>query len=181
MGEFGVMTREGRLGVLAVAGLGAFVLFMIVVGSLGGTRPEVDPLTVEEALAGGSPADQWGSDELYVTGWYAELDGDCSGDSGGADESVAWLQRDCPLRVVLPVQPGTDVTQEDLLRSGLRLAAPLGNVFPSRAEPGGPNLRGQQLVFVGAFADARSSDCVPERVDRCRNTFVVTDYDELVR
>ena len=175
------MTREGRLGGLAVVGLGAFVLFMIVVGSLGGTRPEVDPLSVEEALAGGSPAEQWGSDELYVSGWYAELDGDCAGDTGGADAFVAWLQRDCPLRVILPFQPEADVTQEELLRSGLRLAGPLGNVFPSRAEPGGPNLRGQQLVFVGAFADERSSACVPERVARCRNTFVVTDYDQLVR
>ncbi|CAN5195481.1 hypothetical protein BH23CHL9_BH23CHL9_10580 [soil metagenome] len=175
------MTREARLGMLALVGLGAFVLFMIVIGSLGGTRPEVAPLNVEEALAGGSPAERWGSDELYVTGWYAELDGDCTGDSGGADASIAWLQRDCPLRVILPAQPEVDVTQEELLRSGLRLAAPLGNVFPSRAEPGGPNLRGQQLVFVGAFADARSSACVPERFERCRNTFVVTDYDELVR
>lgn len=181
MGGPCVVTREARLGVLAVAGLGAFVLFMIVVGSLGGTRPEVDPLTVDEALAGGSPAEAWGSEELYVAGWYAELDGDCAGDSGGADASVAWLQRDCPLRVILPMQPAVDVTQEELLRDGLRLAAPLGNVFPSRAEASGPNLRGQQLVFVGAFADARSASCVPDRVTQCRNTLVVTDYDELVR
>lgn len=175
------MTREARLGVLAVVGLGAFVLFMVVIGSLGGTRPQVDPLSVDEALAGGEPAERWERDELYVSGWYAELDGDCSGDAGGADASVAWLQRDCPLRVILPFQPEVDVTQEELLRDGLRLAAPLGNVFPSRAQPGGPNLRGQQLVFVGAFADARSVACVPERVARCRNTLVVTDYDELVR
>ena len=39
--------REVRLGVLAVAALGALVFFLLVVGSLGGTRPEVDPLTVE--------------------------------------------------------------------------------------------------------------------------------------
>lgn len=175
------MTREVRLGLLAVVGLGAFVLFMLVVGSLGGTRPEVDPLTVEEVLAGGSPADQWGSEELHVAGWYAELDADCSGDSGGADASVAWLQRDCPLRVLLPEQPAPDVTQEELLRDGLRLAAPQGRPFPSRAEPGGPNLRGQQLVFVGRFADPTATSCVPERAQRCEDTFVVTDYDEYVR
>lgn len=175
------MNRETRLGILAVVGLGAFVFFMVVVGSLGGTRPDVDPLSVEEALAGGDPVGRWGSEELYVSGWYAELDADCEGDAGGADPSVAWLQRDCPLRVLMPEQPSLDVTQEELLREGLRLAAPLGNVFPSRADPSGPNLRGQQLVFVGSFDDPAAADCVPERVERCRATFVPTDYDELVR
>lgn len=175
------MTREVRLGVLAVAALGAFVFLLIVVGSLGGTRPEVDPLTVEEALADGSPAEEWGSRELHVTGWYAELDADCVGDDGGADASVAWLQRDCPLRVLLPAQPAESVTQEELLRDGMRLAAIEGRAFPSRAVPTGPNLRGQQLVFIGHFADPTSASCVPERQERCRNTLVVSDYEELVR
>jgi hypothetical protein len=172
------MTREARLGVLAVIGLGAFVALMLFLGALGAPRPEVDPLSVEEALAG---ADRWGSQELHVTGWYAELDADCEGDAGGVDADVAWLQRDCPLRVLLPEQPATDVTQEELERDGLRLAAPLGNAFPSRAEPGGANLRGQQLVFAGHFADPVAASCVPERADRCRNSLVVNDYDELVR
>ena len=175
------MTRELRLGVLAVVALGIAIAALIVVGSLGPTRPEVDPHTVDEALASGDPVARWGRDELYVVGWYAELDADCSGDTGGADSSVAWLQRDCPLRVLLPAQPTEDVTQAELLRDGLRLAAPLGNAFPSRAEPTGPNLRGGQLVFVGHFDDPASASCVPDRVDRCRATFVVTDYDELVR
>ncbi|MGH2417771.1 MAG: hypothetical protein ACRDFY_05510 [Candidatus Limnocylindria bacterium] len=170
------MTREVRIGVLVVAALGAFVLFMVVIGSLGGVRPEVDPLTVEEALDG-----EWGSEELHVTGWYAELDADCTGDDGGADASVAWLQRDCPLRVLVPVRPDEDVTQEELLGDGVRLAAPQGNAFPSRADPAGPNLRGQQLVFVGHFNDPAADSCVPERVEQCRDTFVVNDYDELVR
>lgn len=170
------MTRETRIGVLVVAALGAFVLFMVVIGSLGDARPDVDPLTVEEVLAG-----DWGSDELHVTGWYAELDADCTGDDGGADASVAWLQRDCPLRVLMPTQPSDGVSQEELIRDGLRLAAPLGNSFPSRADPAGPNLRGQQLVFVGHFDDSTAASCVPERVERCRETFVVNDYDELVR
>lgn len=175
------MTREVRIGVAIVTALGALVFGLLILGSLGGTRPEVDPLTVQEALAGGDPAARWGSDELHVTGWYAELDADCSGDEGGADASVAWLQRECPLRVLLPEQPADDVSQEELLRDGLRLAAPLGNAFPSRAEPAGPNLRGQQLVFVGHFADDVAASCVPDRVELCERTFVVSDYDELVR
>jgi hypothetical protein len=170
------VTRELRIGLALLVALGAFTAVLIVVGSLGEPRAEVDPLTVEEALAR-----EWGTDELHVAGWYAELDGDCVGDTGGADAEVAWLQRDCPLRVLMPTQPAEDVTQEELLRDGLRLAAPLGNAFPSRADPGGPNLRGQQLVFVGHFSDDAAEDCVPERVERCRNTLVVNDYDELVR
>ena len=172
------MTRELRIGVALLVALGVFTAGMIVVGSLGEPRPEVDPLTVEEALGG---ADEWGSDELHVVGWYAELDADCEGDTGGADADVAWLQRDCPLRILMPNQPSEDVTQDELIRDGLRLAAPLGRPFPSRAEPGGPNLRGQQLVFVGHFADPASDDCIPERLERCRDTLVVDDYDELVR
>ena len=98
------MSREQRLGVLALVGLGAFVALMLFIGSIGPPRPEVDPLSVREALTG-LAADRWGTDELHISGWYAELDADCEGDSGGADESVAWLQRDCPLRVLLPAQP----------------------------------------------------------------------------
>jgi hypothetical protein len=175
------VTREIRIGMAIVAALGAFVFFMIVIGSLGGARPDVDPLTVSEVLAEGDPAERWGTEELHVTGWYAELDADCSGDSGGADPSVAWLQRECPLRVLLAEQPDEDVTQDELLRDGVILAAPQGRAFPSRAEPTGPNLRSQQLVFVGRFDDPAAESCVPERAERCRNTFVVTDYDELVR
>ena len=175
------MTRELRLAVLGVVGLGAFVAIMIVVGSIGGARPDVDPLSVPEALADGRPADRWGDEELHVTGWYAELDGDCIGDDGGADATVSWIQRECPLRVLLPAQPAEDVTQSELLRDGLLLAAPEGRAFPSRSQPGGPNLRGGQLVFVGHFADPAAAGCVPERLERCRNTLVVNDYDELVR
>ncbi len=175
------MTRDVRIGMAVVAGLGAFVFFLLVVGSSGGTRPDVDPLTVEDALAGGDPIAAWGSDELYVSGWYAELDADCMGDDGGADASVAWLQRECPLRVLLPRQPSEDVTQAELLSTGLRLAAPQGRAFPSRAEPGGPNLRGQELVFIGHFDDETAASCVPDRAEQCRQTLVVSDYDELVR
>ncbi|HEY6609259.1 MAG TPA: hypothetical protein VI277_08700 [Candidatus Limnocylindria bacterium] len=175
------VTRELRLGVLGLVALGAFVAFMIVVGSIGGARPDVDPLSVDEALAGGAPADRWGDEELHVSGWYAELRGDCVGDDGGADAAVSWLQRECPLRVLLPAQPAEDVSQADLLRDGVLLAAPQGRAFPSRAEPGGPNLRGGQLVFVGHFDDPVAEACVPERAERCRNTLVVSDYDELVR
>lgn len=175
------MTRELRFGLAALAALGAFVALMLVVGSIGGPRPDVDPLEVSEVLASPRPSERWGSEELHVVGWYAELDADCRGDDGGADESVAWLQRECPLRVLLPEQPPEDVTQAELERHGLRLAAPLGNRFPSRAEPGGPNLRAQPLVFVGHFADEAASRCVPDRRERCEDTLVVTDYDELFR
>lgn len=174
------MRREVRIGSAIVVGLGIFVALMLLIGNLGESRSEVDPLEVAEVLAS-SPSDRWGSEEQYVVGWYAELDGDCRGDDGGSDQSVAWLQRDCPLRVLMPEQPRENVTQAELERDGVRLAAPLGDPFPSRAEPGGPNLRAQPLVFVGHFADAAAAQCVPERRERCENTFVVTDYDELFR
>jgi hypothetical protein len=172
------VSREMRIGVVALIALGAFTALMLVVGNLGAPRAGVHPVGVATLLANGPPAARWGTEELHIVGWYAELDADCRGDDGGADASVAWLQRDCPLRILVAEQPRLDVTQEELLERGVRLAAPLGNVFPSRARPDGPNLRRQQLVFVGAFDDPRAAGCVPDRREQCENTFVVTDYDE---
>jgi hypothetical protein len=175
------VNREARIGLVVVATLGAFVFFMLVVGSLGGVRPELVRVPVEEVLSGRPPAEEYGDRELYIEGWYAELAGDCQGSDGGADRSIAWLQRDCPLRVLLPYQPAETVGQAELEANGLRLSAPTGEPFPSRAQPGGPNLRLGQLVFVGHFDDPAAVTCVPELVDRCRAVFVVRDYDPLVR
>lgn len=175
------MNRETRIGVALVAALGALVFFMLVVGSLGDVRPELTEYPVGEILAEQQPAVRHQSAELRIVGWYAELAGDCAGDDGGVDATVAWLQRDCPLRVLLRTQPSETVTQAELARDGLRLAAPDGRPFPSRAQPGGPNLRLQQLIFVGHFDDPAAERCVPDRLDRCRNTFVVSDYDGLLR
>ena len=134
---------------------------MLVVGSLGEVRPELTEYPVGEILAQQDPAARHGAAELRIVGWYAELAGDCVGDDGGVDASVAWLQRDCPLRVLLSEQPSEDVTQAELERDGLRLAAPDGRPFPSRAEPGGPNLRLQQLIFTGHFADPAADELRP--------------------
>lgn len=175
------MNRETRIGLGVVAALGAFVFFMLVVGSLGGVQPQLERIPVADVLADPSAADRYGTRELYVVGWYAELAGDCVGSDGGADTSIAWLQRECPLRVLLPYQPAETVGQAELEASGLRMSAPNGQPFPSRAQPGGPNLRLGQLVFVGHFDDPAAAGCVPELVDRCRNVFVVSDYDPLVR
>jgi hypothetical protein len=175
------VNRETRIGVGLLIGLGAFVFFMLTVGSLGGIRPELTEYPVGEIRAQQDPAARHGSAEIRIVGWYAELAGDCIGDDGGADASVAWLQRDCPLRVLLSAQPSEDVTQLELERDGLRLAAPDGRPFPSRAEPGGANLRLQQLIFTGHFDDPAAASCVPDRLDRCRNTFVVSTYDGLLR
>lgn len=175
------MNRETRIGVGLLIALGAFVFFMLTVGSLGGIRPDLTEYPVGEILAQQDPAARHGSAEIRIVGWYAELAGDCIGDDGGADASVAWLQRDCPLRVLLRTQPSEDVTQAELERDGLRLAAPDGRPFPSRAEAGGANLRLQQLIFTGHFDDAAAASCVPDRLLRCRNTFVVSTYDGLLR
>jgi hypothetical protein len=175
------MNRETRIGVAVVVGLGLFVSFMLVVGSLGDLRPELTEYPVGEILAEQDPAARHGSTELRIVGWYAELAGDCVGDAGGVDTTVAWLQRECPLRVLLREQPSDSVSQAELERDGLRLAAADGRPFPSRAEPGGPNLRLQQLVFSGHFGDPAAESCVPDRLARCRGTFVVSDYDGLLR
>jgi hypothetical protein len=175
------VSRERLAWTAALVALAAFVLLLLVVGSLGPPRSEVDPLQVREVLSDGSPAERYGRSELRIVGWYAEMAADCAGDDGGADESVAWLQRDCPLRVLLPEQPSPDATQAQLEGEGLRLAAPVGRPFPARPEPGGVHVMLQPLVFEGHFDDEAAERCVPERLERCRNTFVVSDSDGFVR
>lgn len=175
------MNREVRIGVGLVAALGAFVFFMLVVGSLGGVQPELVRIPVADVVSSPSAVDRYGNRELYIVGWYAELDADCQGSDGGADPSIAWLQRDCPLHVLMPYQPAETVGQAELEGRGLRLSAPTGRPFPSRAEPGGANLRLGQLVFVGHFDDPAAARCIPELASRCRSVFVVRDYNPLVR
>ena len=164
-----------------MAGLGALIFSIMVLGSIGAVNPELEQIPVAKVLAEGFPSVRYGHADVHIVGWYAELAGDCVGDSGGADASVAWLQRECPLRVLLPAQPSETVTQVQLEQQGLRLEARTGSPFPPRAGPGGPNLRLEQLVFVGHFDDPAAAGCIPERVDRCRNTFVVSDYTGLIR
>lgn len=174
------MSRGQRIGAAAVGLLGGFVFFLLTVGSLGEPQPDVARIGVAEVLAHAAPADHYGSEELHVSGWYASLEGDCVAEDGG--RSIAtWLERTCPLRVLWPEQPAATITQEQLIAGGLRLTAPTGAVFPSRARPEGPNLQLQQLVFVGHFDDAAAAECDPALRERCRNTFVVTDYDGLLR
>ncbi|HEX2193653.1 MAG TPA: hypothetical protein VHK63_01635 [Candidatus Limnocylindria bacterium] len=175
------MTRPVRTGLAVVAALGALVYFLLTVGSLGEPHPELQRLAVGDVLAPGRvPAERFGDRELRISGWYAELDADCRGGSDGG-ASGAWLEARCPLRVLMPYQPSENASQAELEASGLRLASRTDAAFPSRARPEGPNLRLQQLVFVGHFDDPAAAQCSPARVEACRNTFVVSDYDGLIR
>jgi hypothetical protein len=175
------MNREARIGLALVAALGAFVFFMLVVGSLGPVRPELEQLTVTEARSGPAPAGRYGHRELRIVGWYAELKGDCVEAHPQPAMTVPWLEASCPLRVLLPTRPAESVTQDEMTSAGLRLSAPTGRPFPPRAEPGGANLQIEQLVFVGHFDDPAAQQCAPALLEECRNTFVVSDYDGLVR
>ena len=175
------MNRGTRIGLAAVAGLGALVFVLLVVGSLGPPRDELRRYTVEDVLSGGAPAVRFGDEELRIVGWYAELEADCDPAGQPAALTVPWMEQRCPLRVLLPEQPSESVTQAELLASGLRLAAPNGQPFPARGEPNGPNLRLQELVYVGHFNDPAAEQCAAELVEACRALFVVSDYDGLIR
>jgi hypothetical protein len=175
------VTWRVRAGIGLVVLLGAFVFFMLTVGSLGERRPELTMIGVADVLAEASPSERFGREEVRISGWYAELDGDCRETMPDAAPLIAWLERTCPLRVLMPYQPAATVTQRELESAGLRLASETGAAFPSRARPEGPNLRLQELVFVGHFDDVAAAGCAPARLAICRNTFVVRDYDGLIR
>jgi hypothetical protein len=175
------VNREVRIGVALLALLGAFVFAMLVIGSIGEPRAELQRLSVAEVRSGPPPAERFGQEEIRIVGWFAELDADCVEQDSPPAVSVPWMERACPLRVLMPRQPSEDVAQAELLSSGIVLAAPNGRPFPSRAQPGGPNLRLEQLVFVGHFDDPAAAGCAATLREHCRSLFVVNDYDGLVR
>jgi hypothetical protein len=98
------VNRETRIGVAVVAALGAFVFFMLVVGSLGGVRPDLTEYPVGEILALSDPAARHGDAELRIVGWYAELKGDCVGDDGGGTRRSPGCNA-TPPRVLPPSSP----------------------------------------------------------------------------
>jgi len=107
--------------------------------------------------------------ELDVDDWrtLAAASADPEADLSGLREALRQvIQKARPTAVVI----GT-------VDDGLRLAAPNGQPFPPRAIPGGANLQGQQLIFTGHFTDPAADRCVPDRLERCRETFVVSTYD----
>ncbi|HEX3218573.1 MAG TPA: hypothetical protein VHU77_00860 [Candidatus Limnocylindria bacterium] len=175
------MIREWRIGIAIVAALGLFVFGMLLIGSIGAPRAELQQLTVPQVLREGSPADRYGSEELRIGGFYAELAADCTEHDLPTAVTVPWLEHTCPMRVLAANQPPETVTQAQLEEGTVRLSAPNGAPFPARAEPTGPNLRLQQLVFVGHFDDPAAAQCAPQLRQRCRDTFVVSDYSGLVR
>ena len=170
------VNRETRIGVALVALLGLLVFGMLVVGSLGGPRPDLQRLTVGEILAQDAPAhlrDRRAADRGLVRGPRRRL-----------RRPPGRRRRPCLAAARLPAPrapvgaAGEGVTQAELQRDGLRLAAPNGAPFPPRSQPAGANLRLEQLIFTGHFDDAASSGASP--TGACRNTFVVSTYDGLV-
>ncbi|MGH2483371.1 MAG: hypothetical protein ACRDE9_02810 [Candidatus Limnocylindria bacterium] len=157
--------RAERLAWLAIplVLIGMLVLFLSV-GSLGERRAELRRIDVSEVLAAADPAAVYGSSQLQVVGWYANLADDCQPDPD-QPRDASWLDRTCPLHLLLAEQPAAGATQAALASIGLRLAAPTGEPFPPRAQPNGWHLLLEQLVVTGRFDG---------------NTFVVTDTDGLV-
>lgn len=155
------------------------VALMMVVGGLGERRAAPGLLDVADVLAVDDPAETYGSAELVVVGWYANLDGDCA---PHVDDRPApnWLERTCPLHLLLAEQPAVGATQAALEAIGLRLASPLGEPFPPRPRPDGWHLMLEPLAVTGHFDDPAAGDCAPERVNACRITFVVSDTEGLV-
>jgi hypothetical protein len=155
------------------------LVFFVGLGSLGAPRQEFLRIEVAEVLAEPDPVARWGSDEIEVVGWYANLDADCQ---PAADEpaEAGWLERTCPLRLLLAEQPAEGAAQAALEAIGLRLAAPTGEPFPPRPEPGGWHLMLEPLIVTGHFDDPAAAECNADEIDRCRATFVVTGVDGLV-
>ena len=175
-------TRERWAWTSAVVAIGLIIAALLVFGGFGGLRPDLQQLAVADVLTSpDGPAARFGTHEIQVVGWYAQISNGCSGDAGGADAAVAWLQAECPVRVLLVQQPIATPTQAELLRDGLRLAAPNGKPFPPPTPVGSGTAGLEPLVFTGHFNDGAAASCIPDRQDRCRNTFVVSDYAGLVK
>jgi len=174
-------TRERWIWTAVVVAIGLIIGGLMLFGGFGGLRGELQQINVSDVLTSpGGPAARFGNHEIQIYGWYAQVSAGCRGDTGGADAAVAWLQAECPVRVLLPEQPTTTPVQAELLRDGLRLAAPNGQPFPPPTPVGTGTAGLEQLVYTGHFDDAAAGSCVPARRDACLNTFVVSDYTGLI-
>jgi hypothetical protein len=158
--------------------VGVLAIFLVF-GSLGGPRPEYSRIDVGEILALADPTATYGSEEIEIVGWYANLDADCE---APPDEVpiAGWMARTCPLRLLLAEQPAAAASQDALEAIGLRLAAPTGEPFPPRPEPGGWHLMLEPLIVTGHFDDPEAAACPAPEIARCRATFVVSAVDGLV-
>lgn len=176
-------TRERWIWTGVVVGMGLLVFGLIVFGLIYAPKPTVPELQVSDVLdSPNGPAARFGSQDLLIVGWYTQVPGSaCSGDNGGTDPVAGWLQAECPVRALVPQQPTATPTQAELRSIGLRLAAPNGAAFPPPTPVGSGTAGLEQLVFHGHFDDAAADSCVPDRIQRCQNTFVVSDYSGYVR
>ena len=133
-----------------------------------------------EVLAASDPVASFGRSEIRVVGWYANLEADCV---AAADEPTAptWLERSCPLRLLLAEQPAIGASQSALETIGLRLAAPTGEPFPPRPRPEGWHPHDGAPGGDRPFRRSRRG-AVPGRLSRpaARATFVVAEVDGLV-
>ena len=175
------MNRETRIGIGIVALLGAFVFGLLVIGSIGEPREELQRLTVAQVLAQDSPADVYGSARAADRGLVRVAGCRLRGAArpAGVDRALAGA----PLPAA-GAHAGAAERGRDPGRAGAARPAAVGAErapFPSRSEPTGANLRLEQLVFVGHFDDEAAADCAADLREFCRNTFVVSDYDGLVR
>lgn len=174
------VSRRERLAWVAIPlTLIGLVAAFLTIGSLGEPRAELQRIEVGDVLAESDPAAKYGAEELQLVGWYANLTDDCVAPPG-EPSGATWLERTCPLRLLLAEQPASGATQAALEAIGLRLAAPTGEPFPPRPQPNGWHLLLEQLVVSGHFDDLAAADCDAARATICRNTFVVTDTDGLV-
>jgi hypothetical protein len=176
-------TRERWVWTGVVVGVGLIIFLLIVFGLIFAPKPAVPELQVSDVLdSPNGPAARFGSQDLYIVGWYTQASGSaCSGDTGGSDPVAGWLQAECPVRVLVPQQPTSTLSQAELQTDGLRLAAPNGSAFPPPTAAGSGTAGLEELVFHGHFDDDAAASCVPDRVQRCRNTFVVSDYSGYIR
>ncbi len=155
------------------------VAAFVTIGSLGEPREELQRIEVADVLATADPIATYGTGELQLVGWYANLTDDCVAHRDEPSDAT-WLERTCPLRLLLAEQPAAGATQAALEAIGLRLAAPTGEPFPPRAQPGGWHLLLEQLVVTGHFDDPAAAECDVSLAMICRHTFVVIDTDGLV-
>ena len=155
------------------------LLLFLTVGRAGPPRAELQQIAVADVLAAAHPAEAYGSTELQVVGWYANLDADCV-PPAGTPLATTWLNQPCPVHLLLAEQPAPGASQAALEAIGLHLAARTREPFPPRSQPQGWNLMLEEMVATGHFDDPAATGCPAARIDQCRAIFVVTSTDGLV-
>ena len=170
-------TRERWIWTAIVVGTGLLIFGLMVFGGFGGVRPDLQQVSVEDVLTSTQlPAERFGSNEIRITGWFAQITAGCSGDTGGADAAVSWLQATARCASCSRRDQAASPARASSCAMACAWRPPTASHFRRRRRQDRGRPASSSSSSPATSTIRPQGRCVPARVTQCRNTFVVSEY-----